>query len=44
MERDEREELISLKRATYELPALAAGIDLGALYALAAKLTEQGAA
>jgi len=33
-----------LERPTYELPALAAGIDLGALYGLAAQLTEQGAA
>jgi anion-transporting ArsA/GET3 family ATPase len=44
MERDERKELIALERPTYELPALATGIDLGALYGLAAKLTEQGAA
>ena len=44
MERDERKELIALERPTYELPALAAGIDLGALYGLAAHLTEQGAA
>jgi anion-transporting ArsA/GET3 family ATPase len=44
MERDEREELSSLKRPTYELPAISTGVDLGALYGLAAKLTEQGAA
>ena len=44
MERDERKELIGLLRPTYELPALASGIDLGALYGLAAQLTEQGAA
>lgn len=44
MERTEREELVTLERPTYELPALATGIDLGALYALAARLSEQGAA
>jgi anion-transporting ArsA/GET3 family ATPase len=44
MERDERKELIALSRPTYELPALASGIDLGALYGLANQLTEQGAA
>jgi anion-transporting ArsA/GET3 family ATPase len=44
MERNERKELASLQRPMYELPAISTGIDLGALYALAAKLTEQGAA
>jgi anion-transporting ArsA/GET3 family ATPase len=44
MEREEREELVALQRPLYELPALASGIDLGALYGLAAQLTEQGAA
>ena len=34
----------SLDRPTYELPALAGGIDLGALYELAEQLTEQGMA
>jgi anion-transporting ArsA/GET3 family ATPase len=44
MERDERGELLALDRPTYELPALVTGIDLGALYGLAARLGEQGAA
>ena len=44
MEQDERKELATLDRPLYELPALAAGIDLGALYGLAARLSEQGAA
>jgi uncharacterized membrane protein (UPF0136 family) len=44
MEREERKELVALKRPTYELPALVSGIDLGALYGLAAELTKQGAA
>jgi anion-transporting ArsA/GET3 family ATPase len=44
MERDERKELIALNRPTYELPAVASGIDLGTLYGLAAELTKQGAA
>ena len=44
MERQEREELARLDRPTYELPALSTGIDLGALYTLATRLTDQGAA
>ncbi|GAA3632750.1 ArsA-related P-loop ATPase [Kineosporia mesophila] len=44
MEHTERGELLSLGRPTYELPALAGGIDLGALYQLAGLLGEQGAA
>jgi anion-transporting ArsA/GET3 family ATPase len=44
MERDERKELLTLERPMYQLPALASGVDLGALYGLAARLTEQGAA
>jgi hypothetical protein len=44
MEAAERDELKQLDRPTYELPALAGGVDLGALYELAARLTEQGAA
>lgn len=44
MEREERKELTALQRPLYELPALASGIDLGALYGLATRLTEQGAA
>ncbi|GAB6900327.1 ArsA-related P-loop ATPase [Kineosporia succinea] len=44
MEHTERGELLSLGRPTYELPALAGGIDLGALYQLAGRLGEQGAA
>jgi hypothetical protein len=44
MEREERKELVSLNRPTYELPAISTGIDLGALYGFASRLTEQGAA
>ena len=44
MQRDERKELADLGRPTYELPLLAGGIDLGALYELAERLTEQGMA
>jgi anion-transporting ArsA/GET3 family ATPase len=44
MEREERTELAALNRPLYELPALATGVDLGALYGLAARLSEQGAA
>jgi anion-transporting ArsA/GET3 family ATPase len=40
----QRAELAVLRRPTYELPALAGGIDLGALYDLAEQLTEQGMA
>jgi anion-transporting ArsA/GET3 family ATPase len=42
MEETERIELLTLNRPIYDLPALAGGIDLGALYGLAARLTEQG--
>ncbi|MFI7586277.1 ArsA-related P-loop ATPase [Spongisporangium articulatum] len=42
MQRDERKELAELARPTYELPLLAGGIDVGALYELAARLREQG--
>jgi hypothetical protein len=44
MERDERKELVALQRPMYDLPAIASGVDLGAIYGLAARLTEQGAA
>ena len=44
MEWGERDELARLDRPTYELPVLPAGIDLGALYDLARRLTEQGMA
>ena len=44
MEREERMELAALKQPLYELPALASGVDLGALYGLAAALKDQGAA
>jgi hypothetical protein len=44
MEATERKQLQQLDRPTYELPALASGVDLGALYELAARLSEQGAA
>ena len=44
MEHREREELQELGRPTYELPALATGVDLGALYGLAERLREQGMA
>ena len=44
LQRDERKELAGLLRPTYELPLLSGGIDLGALYELAAGLTEQGMA
>ncbi len=44
METTERKELATLDRPLYELPALASGIDLGALYGLASRLHEQGAA
>ncbi|MGB7980313.1 MAG: ArsA-related P-loop ATPase [Candidatus Nanopelagicales bacterium] len=42
LEATERAALASLGRPTYELAWLAAGIDLGGLYELAAALTEQG--
>ncbi len=44
LERQQRAELEALDRPLYELPALAGGIDLGALYELAELLTEQGMA
>jgi anion-transporting ArsA/GET3 family ATPase len=44
LERAQRAELEVLDRPTYELPALAGGIDLGALYDLAELLIEQGMA
>jgi len=44
MEDEERTDLQSLGRPVYELPALAGGVDLGALYDLAGRLAEQGAA
>jgi anion-transporting ArsA/GET3 family ATPase len=42
LEGAQRSRLGSLGRPTYELPALAGGIDLGALYDLAEQLAEQG--
>jgi anion-transporting ArsA/GET3 family ATPase len=42
LEQDQRAALTSIGRPLVELPALAEGIDLGALYALAERLTEQG--
>ncbi|MFZ0160349.1 MAG: ATPase, partial [Kineosporiaceae bacterium] len=44
LEREQRAELGALDRPLYELPALAGGIDLGALYELAGRLTDQGMA
>ncbi len=44
MEKRERRQLAGLDRPIYELPALATGVDLGALYELAARLSDQGAA
>jgi hypothetical protein len=44
LESGQRERLGDLDRPTYELPALAEGIDLGSLYELAEQLTEQGMA
>ena len=44
MEWSERDELARLDRPTYELPLLPDGVDLGALYDLARRLTEQGMA
>jgi anion-transporting ArsA/GET3 family ATPase len=44
LEAAQREQLEVLDRPTYQLPALAGGIDLGALYDLAEQLTEQGMA
>jgi hypothetical protein len=44
LETTQRKELAELDRPTYELPALAGGIDLGALYALAEMLRDEGMA
>lgn len=42
LETIQRERLADLGRPTYELPALAGGIDLGTLYDVAEQLSEQG--
>jgi len=44
LESGQRERLTLLERPLYELPALAGGIDLGALYDLAERLDDQGMA
>lgn len=44
LEAEQRERLHDLDRPTYELPALAEGIDLGTLYDLAEQLVAQGMA
>jgi hypothetical protein len=44
LEARERAELAELDRPTYQLPAVAGGVDLGTLYDLADHLTEQGMA
>jgi len=44
LEDGQREQLDVLQRPVYELPALAGGVDLGALYDLADLLTRQGLA
>ncbi|HET9654064.1 MAG TPA: ArsA-related P-loop ATPase [Kineosporiaceae bacterium] len=44
LESVQRKELAGLERPTYELPAMPGGIDPGALYELADRLTEQGMA
>jgi anion-transporting ArsA/GET3 family ATPase len=44
LERVERQRIASLGRPVYELPFVAGGIDLGALYELADLLTDQGMA
>jgi anion-transporting ArsA/GET3 family ATPase len=44
LEERERRTIKSLGRPTYELPDLADGVDVGALYELAEDLTDQGAA
>lgn len=44
LEDEQRERIAELERPTYELNRLAEGIDLGALYELAAALREQGMA
>jgi anion-transporting ArsA/GET3 family ATPase len=42
LEDEQRDVVAGLDRPTYELPRLASGIDLGALYELAGSLREQG--
>lgn len=44
MEQEQRAALAQLARPTYELPWLADGVDLGALFELAGTLRDQGAA
>jgi anion-transporting ArsA/GET3 family ATPase len=44
LEKSGRRTLKALSRPTYELPLLAEGVDLGGLYALADRLSQQGAA
>ncbi len=44
LEARERRQVAGLVRPTYDLPWLADGVDLGALYELAGRLREQGAA
>ena len=44
LEKAGRRTLNALSRPTYELPLLADGVDLGGLYALAERLSQQGAA
>jgi hypothetical protein len=44
LETTQRRELAELGRPMYELPAMAGGVDLGALYDLAERLAEQGMA
>ncbi|HEU4674699.1 MAG TPA: ArsA-related P-loop ATPase [Motilibacteraceae bacterium] len=44
LEAQERDNLVALGRPTYELPVVPDGVDLGALYELAALLREQGMA
>jgi anion-transporting ArsA/GET3 family ATPase len=44
LEKSGRRTLKALNRPTYELPLLAEGVDLGGLYALAERLSQQGAA
>ena len=44
LEKRQRRELKALDRPTYDLPLLADGVDLGALYHLAERLCRQGMA
>ena len=44
LEKRERAEVDDIGRPVYELPALASGVDLGGVYLLADRLTEQGMA